>query len=263
MVIKYSALPFPRPIWRRKRSLTDDLRLQQSPGNTAKNVVIVMDGFKDVDMETLEWALQNITTPCSTVTLLGIMPWLNIPLYSKTWRAVWMLEFEDLINSKEKPELKSDAKYLKLQAVVDLCKKYGVRTSPIKPLGTFDVSDSTNMHVTQVVPQKEVVMGFPLRLLVLERIISLHATWVIFDSDKYHKKNREFYEKRIPCNAVMINEEGYVEMIKGWPLMTDKGESAPGESPASLVPTPQLKISERLKEILEENEQEEDNEQTS
>ena len=95
-----------------------------------------------------------------------------------------MLEFEDLINSKEKPELKTDAKYLKLQAVVDLCKKYEVPdTSPIKPfdLLMFQNSDSTNMHVTQVVPQKEVVMGFPLRLLVLERIISLHATWVIFD----------------------------------------------------------------------------------
>ncbi|KAK1569138.1 hypothetical protein Q3G72_033026 [Acer saccharum] len=239
MVIKYSALPSPRPIWRRKRSLADDLRLQESPGNTAKSVVIVMDGFKDVDMETLEWALQNITTPGSTVTLLGIMPWLNIPLSSKTWRAVWMLEFEDLINLKEKPELKSDAKYLKLQAVMDLCRKYGV------------------------VPQKEVVMGFPLRLLVLERIISLHATWVIFDSDKYHKKNREFYEKRIPCKVVMINEEGGVDMIRGWPLMTDNGDSTPGESPASLVPTPQLMISERLKEILEENEHEEDNEQTS
>ncbi|KAK0589315.1 hypothetical protein LWI29_012526 [Acer saccharum] len=214
MVIKYSALPFPRPIWRRKRSLADDLRLQESPGNTAKSVVIVMDGFKDVDMETLEWALQNITTPGSTVTLLGIMPWLNIPLSSKTWRAVWMLEFEDLINLKEKPELKSDAKYLKLQAVMDLCRKYGFY-------------------------------------------------FIAMCSDKYHKKNREFYEKRIPCKVVMINEEGGVDMIRGWPLMTDNGDSTPGESPASLVPTPQLMISERLKEILEENEHEEDNEQTS
>ncbi|KAH7578629.1 hypothetical protein JRO89_XS01G0407400 [Xanthoceras sorbifolium] len=223
------------PIWRRKRSLADDLKLRDSPGsgNTAKNVVIVMDGFKDITMEPLEWALQNIITPDSTVTLLGIMPWLNIPLYSKTWRAVWMLDFKDLNNAKEKSELKCDAKYLKLQAVVDLCKKYGV------------------------VPQKEVAMGFPLRLLVLERIISLHATWVVFDSDKYHRKNREFYKKKIPCNMVMINEERDVDMIKGWPLMIDNGESTEGESSASLVATPQLMISERLKEILEEEEEEE------
>ena len=45
---------------------------------------------------------------------------------SKTWQDVWMLEFEHLSLIKEKNEWKNDAKYLKLQAVLDLCKKHGV-----------------------------------------------------------------------------------------------------------------------------------------
>lgn len=36
------------------------------------------------------------------------------------------------------------------------------------------------MHV-QVVPHMKVVMGYPLRLVVLEQTSSLHATWVVFD----------------------------------------------------------------------------------
>lgn len=68
-----------------------------------------------------------------------------------------MLEFEHLSFIKEKNEWKNDAKYLKLQAVLDLCKKHGV------------------------VPQKEIVMGYPLPWLLVERIINLRATWVVFD----------------------------------------------------------------------------------
>lgn len=69
------------PIWRKKRRLSEDLKPQESSvsGDTAKNVVIVMDGFKDLSFEPLEWALQHIMTPGSTVTLLALMPWLNIP----------------------------------------------------------------------------------------------------------------------------------------------------------------------------------------
>lgn len=33
----------------------------------------------------------------------------------------------------------------------------------------------------QVVPQKDVLMGYPSKLLVVEKITSLHATWVVFD----------------------------------------------------------------------------------
>ncbi|KAJ0052084.1 hypothetical protein Pint_03440 [Pistacia integerrima] len=197
----------------------DEIRVGESPAGSAKNigkhVVIVMDGLKDFTMEPLEWALHNIMPTGSTVTLLGLMPWLNIP---------------HLSIAKDKSEWKSDAKYLKLQAVIDLCKKYGV------------------------LPQKEVVMGYPPRLLVVERIVSLHATWVVFDSDKYHKKNREFYAEKIPCNMVMMNEGGDVDMIRGFPLNDDR---TPGESPASLVPTPQLNLSQRLKVILEDCDEDE------
>jgi len=33
----------------------------------------------------------------------------------------------------------------------------------------------------QVVPQKEVVIGYPLKLVVVEKLTSLHATRVVFD----------------------------------------------------------------------------------
>jgi hypothetical protein len=31
------------------------------------------------------------------------------------------------------------------------------------------------------VPQKEVVMGYPLKLMVVEKLKSLNASWVVFD----------------------------------------------------------------------------------
>jgi len=58
--------------------------------------------------------------------------------------------------------------------------------------------------------------------------------------------------ERIPYNMVMMNEEGGVDMIRGRPLI----DNFPGESPASLVPSPQLIISKELKEILEKETQE-------
>ncbi|ESR41669.1 hypothetical protein CICLE_v10013884mg, partial [Citrus x clementina] len=181
--------------------------------NSAKHVVIVMDGLEDFTSKPLEWARENVAAAGCTITLLGVMPWLNFPLSSKTWQDIWMLEFEDSNIAKEKnTEWKSDFKYLKLPAVVDICNNYGV------------------------LPQKEIVMGYPARLLVVERIISLHAAWVVFDSDKYHKKNREFYTEKISCNMVMMNEEGGFDMIKRWPMIGINGDNSgttPGESPAS------------------------------
>ena len=50
---------------------------------------------------------------------------------------------------------------------------------------------------------------------------------------------------------VMMSEEGYMDMIKGHPMI-DNGEETPSESLASLVPTPLVKYSEPLKRILEE-----------
>jgi hypothetical protein len=49
----------------------------------------------------------------------------------------------------------------------------------------------------------------------------------------HHRKNREFYANTIPCNMVMMNEEGGADMIRGHPMI-DNGESTPGEfSPAT------------------------------
>lgn len=71
----------PRPFSSGKRSLADDLRRRDSPGsvNTTKHVVLVMDRLKEFSTEPLVWALENILEPGSVVTLLGVMPWLNIP----------------------------------------------------------------------------------------------------------------------------------------------------------------------------------------
>ncbi|OMO77303.1 hypothetical protein CCACVL1_15101 [Corchorus capsularis] len=203
-----------------------------SPGSAyaPKHVVIVMDGLKEFTTELLEWVLENLIAAGHKVTLLGYMPWMPIPLSIKTWQHVWMADFEHLSQMKEKNEWKNDPRYLKLQSVLDLCKKH------------------------RVVPQKEVVMGYPIPLLLVERIISLRATWVIFDRNL--RKNREYFAERIPCNMGMMSEEGYMDMIKGRPMI-DCEEHTPSESPA-LVPTPQVIISKPLKRIMEEQELEKD-----
>lgn len=73
---------FRRPFLRNKRTLGDDLRFQVDPNgsNSRKHVVIVMDGLKEFTPELLEWVLENLIN-CSgcVITLLGVMPWLNIP----------------------------------------------------------------------------------------------------------------------------------------------------------------------------------------
>lgn len=63
---------------KRDSKLANDL---SSPGsaNASKHVVIVMDGLKEFTTELLEWVLENIITAGHIVTLLGFMPWLNIP----------------------------------------------------------------------------------------------------------------------------------------------------------------------------------------
>ncbi|KAE8690256.1 putative Ubiquitin-specific protease 20 [Hibiscus syriacus] len=219
---------FSRRLKAKESKLGNDL---SSPGsvNVPKHVVIVMDGLKEFTTQLLEWVLENISASGHIVTLLGFMPWLNIPLSSKTWQDVWMLEFEHLTLLRERNEWKNDAKYLKLQAVLNLCRDHGVML------------------------QKEIVMGYPLPSLVVERIISHRATWVVFNNDRYLRKNRVYFTKKIPCNMVMMSEEGDMDMIKGRPMI-DNGENTPCESPACLVPTPLLICSEPLKRILEEQE---------
>ncbi|KAG2680272.1 hypothetical protein I3760_11G091500 [Carya illinoinensis] len=85
-----------------------------------------------------------------------------------------------------------------------------------------------------VVAQKRVVMGHPLRLLAV----------------KHQRKNREFYAKKIPCNMVIMNDEGEADMIGGLPIFSS-GENTPVESPAS-VPTTKVIISMEFDEILKE-----------
>lgn len=49
------------------------------PDDSNNHVVIVMDGMKEFSSESLEWALKNVISAGSVITLLGVMPWLNIP----------------------------------------------------------------------------------------------------------------------------------------------------------------------------------------
>ncbi|XP_048320265.2 uncharacterized protein LOC125419109 [Ziziphus jujuba] len=194
------------------RKSPDDHTL--SLANDSNNhVVIVMDGMKEFSSELLEWALKNIISAGSVITLLGVMPWLNIPLSVKTWLDVWSLELEELPFVREKNEWKSDAKYLKLQTIVDLCRNYGVLL------------------------EKKVVMGYPSRSMIVEKVASLHATWVVFD--RHQKKNSDFYAKKIQCNMVVVNEDGEFDIINkgsrqmidnsgcGWPRIACNPFAAP------------------------------------
>ncbi|XP_018857594.2 uncharacterized protein LOC109019698 [Juglans regia] len=210
--------------FRKRRSSLGNLRLHESSGseNYPENVVIVMDGMEEFTIEATKWALENVVVPGrSVLTLVGVMPWLNIPLYFKT---AW-LDVLKPPNVNEKRELGSDARNLKLQAVDELCRAYGV------------------------VAQKKVVMGHPSRLLAVEQITCLNATWVVLD--RHQRKNSQFYAKKIPCNMVIMNDGGGADMIRGLPTISS-GENTPVESPASVVPTPEVIISMEFDEILKE-----------
>lgn len=72
----------PRTYSINKRSLAQDYIFQNSPGsyNLPKNAVIVMDGLKYPSMELLQWVLKYMASDGTwTITLLEVMPWLNIP----------------------------------------------------------------------------------------------------------------------------------------------------------------------------------------
>ncbi|KAI5602003.1 hypothetical protein POPTR_001G141900v4 [Populus trichocarpa] len=193
----------------------EPLRSSQLPENasTTTQVVLVMDGLKEFTIKSLKWVLENISASGGiNVTLLGAMPWLNIPLSAKTWQGIWAVGFEELAMAKEQgDEWKSDSKYVKLQAILDLCKRFGVN-----------------------VPQKEVVMGYPLKLMVVEKLKSLNASWVVFD--RHQRRDMEFIADKFPCNMVMINENDEPVIIKMQPLTS--GEFTSGGSPASFLPSP-------------------------
>ncbi|CAI8588175.1 unnamed protein product [Vicia faba] len=208
-----------------KKSLENDTPDHDftSPENTNKHVVVVMDGMTEFTTEPLQWALDNVVTVECAVTLVGVMPWLNIPLSSKTRNDFWMVEMEDPPLVKEKNECRND-KYLKCHAVIDLCRKYGV------------------------VPQKKIVMGYPLRMLVVEQLVTLCPTWVLFD--RSHRRNREFYAKKIPCNILMMNEDGRIDMIKSKQKMIRNDDSSSREFSMLSSATPQLAVSEESRQDI-------------
>ncbi|XP_057775585.1 uncharacterized protein LOC130994558 [Salvia miltiorrhiza] len=177
-----------------------------------KRVLIVMDALKEFSMEILEWVLKSFTFDNSSrINILGITPYLNIPLSTKTWSDMWGMDLEDLIPLLEKNEVKIDVKYNKLQRLLDLCRKYGV------------------------VPEIRTETGHPLQLLVIEQITTLHATLVVFD--RHHdKKHIEYYAKKIPCNMLVVNDNGKAQLIKKVQCDDSSSSPAPSISKSQLTP---------------------------
>ncbi|XP_075483473.1 uncharacterized protein LOC142523644 [Primulina tabacum] len=175
-----------------KTKFAQDVIVEESPGSldNPKRILIVMDALREFSFDILEWVFRNFTLEnCCTVTILGIMPWLNIPLSSKTWSDVWSLNLGNLDSIQGKRDCKSDPKCQKVQRLMELCARYGV------------------------VPEIRTEMGHPLKLVVLEQISSLHATLVLFD--RYHdRKNIEYYAGKVPCNLLVVNDNGSVDLIK-------------------------------------------------
>ncbi|KAI3692012.1 hypothetical protein L6452_31817 [Arctium lappa] len=192
-----------------------------------KHVVIVMDATKEFSVETLEWVLKNIPLEtCCTITLFGVKPWLTFVFSCKTDTDIWTMNIEDLLNMKGTDEWKNDARSQKAQALVDLCLKYGVA------------------------PQIESGQGFPKRLLVLERITSAYATWVVFDRH-HNKKHIEYVAKKVPCNILVMNNNGEADMIRGRSTTFESNDDSPTTLfTSSTIPTPKLMLSDQYKRIL-------------
>ncbi|KDP37889.1 hypothetical protein JCGZ_05771 [Jatropha curcas] len=124
------------------------------PMNICKHVVIVMDALKEFSRQPLQWALDHVIQTHCTITLLGVMPWLPLPLSCKTWLDVWTFDHGDLSALKSRSEWKNDHKYQKIRRIIEQCEQKGV------------------------VPCMKVAMGHPLKLVILEQTTNLHATLV-------------------------------------------------------------------------------------
>ncbi|CAN4128157.1 unnamed protein product [Withania somnifera] len=151
-----------------KKTPEQDLNIQElliGSSDVPKHVLIVMDALKEFSIEPLEWALKRIALKsCCRVTILGMMPWLNIPLSAKTWSDIWSVDFQELSMIREKRDQwrsSEYAKYHKVQYLIDLCEKYGVE------------------------PKMRTEMGHPLKLLVADLVTSLQPTLVVFDRYYY------------------------------------------------------------------------------
>ncbi|KAG6780776.1 hypothetical protein POTOM_013651 [Populus tomentosa] len=95
--------------------MPEPLRSSQFPeiASTTTQVVLVMDGPKEFTIKPFKGALENISASGGIkVTLLGAMPWINIPQLA--------------VGKVQGDEWKRYSKYVKLQAMIDLCKKKGV-----------------------------------------------------------------------------------------------------------------------------------------
>ena len=87
----------------------------------------------------------------------------------------------------------------------------------------------------------------------IENIVIIQTeTYSCVYGNRHHRKYRDYYVEKIPCNMVMMNDDGEVDMIKSKSGLVDNGEnnSTPGASPASMVPSPMLMISDHLKRFL-------------
>ncbi|KAL8499341.1 hypothetical protein ACS0TY_022356 [Phlomoides rotata] len=114
-----------------KTTLVEDVILDQECVGSLDDpnrVLIVMDALKEFSIDLIECVLRRFASGNSSkITLLGIKPWLNFTLSAKTWSDIWNMDLEDLFNYQENNVFKNDPKYQKVQRLIDVCKKYGVR----------------------------------------------------------------------------------------------------------------------------------------
>ncbi|KAL8112667.1 uncharacterized protein LOC141667856 [Apium graveolens] len=62
-----------------------------------RDVLIVMDGLKDPSMELLAWVLEHVISDGTwDITILQVLPWLNIPLCYKKWSEDVMMNIHNL-----------------------------------------------------------------------------------------------------------------------------------------------------------------------
>ncbi|KAF2324156.1 hypothetical protein GH714_008797 [Hevea brasiliensis] len=182
---------------------------QGSPSsiNIVKHVVIVMDALKGFSREPLQWALDHVIRTRCTITLLGVMPWLPLPLSLKTWLDVWTFALEDLSALKCRSDWKNnnDLKYQKVRGIIELCEQKGAGRS--------------------------------------EPTTNLHATFVVLD--RHLRKNRAFFAERLPSSVVMMKSDGEVDMLKIQSTI-DHSDLTPQESPTTIIPTPEVILSKAL-----------------
>ncbi|CAN1182385.1 hypothetical protein LINPERPRIM_LOCUS40801 [Linum perenne] len=218
MFLSYDKMRDGRSARSRSRSnpVAEVLIPRESPGSTGKHVVIVMDATKEFSTKPLQWALDFVVEVGWSVTLIGVMPWVPFPY-------VWRHILEDMQGQKGIGEWINDPKHHKIHEIVEACKQ------------------------KRVVPCMKLAMGHPLKLVVLEQITSIHATFVVLE--RHLRKHKAFLAERLPSSAVMMNRHGGVDVIRMKARSDgelDSTTAVPGESPATVVPTPEVILSQEL-----------------